>query len=348
MTDYLGELRDSARQVLAGTGTPASEDKLWPLLVELGWLLAPVPEHLGGLGLGIEGACSLHTELGGGLSQAAYLPATLCLDAVCHSDLPEPERAAWVERLCSGELGTAPLTDPALTLASGAGALSGLAATVQSADRASHVLLWTADHDCLLLLALDQPGVQITSRATWDVTRRLFDLRVDNAALAEQLVLARGDAARAAVRRLHTLRDLSLAADAIGGAAALLALTLEHLATRRQFGRPLALFQALKHRCADLKTRLAGAEALLQDSLAAISTEAGDAGALHTAHKAKYLACATFLNVAEESLQLHGGIGMADEHPCHLFLKRAMLNEHLGSAEQGYEIAIADHFLGTA
>jgi alkylation response protein AidB-like acyl-CoA dehydrogenase len=219
---------------------------------------------------------------------------------------------------------------------------------VQSADRAAHVLLWTSDYDCLLLVALDQPAVQVKARPTWDVTRRLFDLQLNKAALQEQTVLARGPAARVAIQRLQTLRDLALAADSIGGAAALLALTLEHLATRRQFGRPLALFQALKHRCADLKTQLAGAEALWQHSVAQIDDRPGDEGALDIGRKAKYLACATYLHVAEEALQFHGGIGMADEHPCHLFLKRAMLNEHLGSAQQGYEIAIADHFLGTA
>ena len=105
MTDYLMELRDSARQVIAGAGTPADEDTIWPLLVDLGWLLAPVPESLGGLGLGVQSALTLHAELGGGLSQAAFLPANLSLDAVCHSELPEPEKQnPALRRGFSGEL----------------------------------------------------------------------------------------------------------------------------------------------------------------------------------------------------------------------------------------------------
>jgi alkylation response protein AidB-like acyl-CoA dehydrogenase len=190
-----------------------------------------------------------------------------------------------------------------------------------------------------------QAGVQLTERPTWDVTRRLFDMQLTRVAPAGQEILARGAAARALIARLQVVRDFSLAADAVGGAAALLDMTVEHLQTRQQFGRPLALFQALKHRCADLRTQLAAAESLLLDGLVQSANEPGDAAAGLRAQKAKFLACTVFSTVAEEALQLHGGIGMAAEHPCHFFLKRAMLGEHLGEREYGYERVIADRFL---
>jgi alkylation response protein AidB-like acyl-CoA dehydrogenase len=348
MTEYLQELRESARQVMTGVGTPATEEATWPLVVELGWLLAAVPEELEGLGLGVAGACTLHCELGRGLTQAPFLPAAMLLDAVCHSELGAAQRTDWVGRLSGGELSTAVLAEPVIHLqrdSAGQEILNGVASAVPSADKAGQVLVWTAEADCVAVLALEQPGVQRIARPTWDVTRRLFDLQLDNVALREQTVLARGVAAPALVNRMQTVRDLSLAADSLGGAAALLELTLEHLCTRKQFGRPLAMFQALKHRCADLKALLAGAEALLQDSLAHIADGLHEPHAIEAGRRAKQLACAAFSTIAEESLQLHGGIGMADEHPCHLFLKRAMLNEHLGSVERGYEMAIAESFL---
>jgi alkylation response protein AidB-like acyl-CoA dehydrogenase len=187
--------------------------------------------------------------------------------------------------------------------------------------------------------------VELIERPTWDITRRLFDLRFTKVALDEQLVLARGPVAQDRIARLQTLRDFAMAADSLGAGAALLDITVEHLQTRRQFGRPLALFQALKHRCADLKTLLAGAEAMLADSLARVGDRICDPEVHTRAKKAKYLSCSVFSRVAEEALQLHGGIGMASEHPCHLFLKRAMLNEHLGTQGGGYEADIAEHFL---
>ncbi|HEX7874124.1 MAG TPA: acyl-CoA dehydrogenase family protein, partial [Sphingobium sp.] len=100
----------------------------------------------------------------------------------------------------------------------------------------------------------------------------------------------------------------------------------------------LAMFQALKHRCADLKTIISAAEALLwthaADGHTAPLTQPVKAGALK-AHAAR-----VYHIVAEEAVQLHGGIGLTEEHQCHLFLKRATLNESLGgSADQWNEAA---------
>ena len=324
MNADLLELQQSVRQVLAGRAVAADEQDAWPLLVELGWLLAGVPEELGGLGQGLAGACVLQIELGRRLAAVPFLPAALALDALCQSALAD--RAQWVERLTTGEYVAAPLAESALDLepaSGGTARLTGLASGVQSADRASHALVWTRAGDCVALAPLERAGVELVARPTWDRTHRLFDLRFTGLELDETLVLARGAAAQALVRRLGALRDLGLAADAVGGANALLELTVEHLQVRRQFGRPLALFQALKHRCADLKTLIAAAEALLLDSLGRLGDAIADAEAELKAETAKYLASSTYAKVAEEALQLHGGIGMAAEHQCHLFLKRA-------------------------
>lgn len=348
MSDYLMELQESARQVIGEAGLPAYEDRIWPLISELGWLLTAVPEELDGLGLGIQGACVLQSELGRGLSQAPFSPAVMAIDALCHSALAD--KVSWVERLSNGDCVTAPLAEPELNLKrkdTGKATLTGLAPAVQSADKASHALVWTSDAACVTMVSLQQAGLEVIERPTWDITRRLFDLRFTKLTVDEGLVLASGSAASDSIARLRTLRDFALAADSLGSAAALLELTVEHLQARQQFGRPLALFQALKHRCADLKTSLAGAQAMLLDSLARVGDGLADFEAQLAGKKAKYLACSTYAKVAEEALQLHGGIGMASEHPCHLFLKRAMLNEHLGTKEGGYAAEIADSFLST-
>jgi alkylation response protein AidB-like acyl-CoA dehydrogenase len=135
----------------------------------------------------------------------------------------------------------------------------------------------------------------------------------------------------------------------VGGAAALLEITVEYLQTRRQFGRPLAMFQALKHRCADLRAMIEAADALLWHGLARaagpLESDADLREADALARRARRLAGETFSMVAEESLQLHGGIGMTSEHACHLFLKRAMLSEHLGREPQDYDLGVADALL---
>lgn len=336
----LRELQESARQVLTAQGLAADEAGTWPLVLELGWLLVAVPEELGGLGQGLAGACAFHTELGRSLCAAPYAAAMLAVDAVCQGQLAD--RQAWVERITAQDYVTTPLAASRLRLARGR--LSGTATALPSADLASHVLVSTVDAERVALVSLRQKGVELKARPTWDGTRRLFDLRLTDVELDESLLLAGGTAAKTLSRRLSTLRDLTLAADAVGGAEALLELTVEYLKTRKQFGRPLAGFQALKHRCADLKALTAGAQALLADSLVRIGDRVDEPEAERLARIARHLACSVYARTAEESLQLHGGIGMTAEHACHLFLKRALLNEHLGRGQRD-ALDIADRFL---
>lgn len=346
MSTDLAELHESARQVLSKVGLAAEADKTWPLILDLGWLLVALPESLGGLEQGLPAACAMHTELGRSLAAAPYLSAMLALDAVCHSDLAD--RETWVERITTKGGVAVGLAESTLhlTRATGCATLSGLAMAVPSADKATHMLVCTADGKDVALVALDQPGVVIIPRPTWDVTRKLFDLRFTDVALDAKLSLASGDAATHLIRRLATHLDFALAADSVGGAEALLQMTVEYLKTRRQFGRPLALFQALKHRCADLKALTAAAEALLSDSLARLGNATADAEAELKAKAAKSLACSVYFKVAEEALQLHGGIGMTSEHACHLFLKRALLNEQLGWRSDRYALDIAAALIG--
>lgn len=342
------ELQESARQVLSGETVSVPEASTWTQVAELGWLMVAVPEELGGLGMNAQGPVVLQTELGRKLSGAPYLSAVLAIEAFCGSG--HAEREAWLERLMSGEFVAAPLADGSLKIApTGSGfTVSGTATAVQSADKAEHLLVWDEPGQCVALIALEQSGVTVAARHSWDETRRLFDVAFDSVQVEEALVLARGDAAAALARRIATLRDFGLAADAIGAAGMLLEMTVEYLQTRRQFGRPLAMFQALKHRCADLKALVTGADALLQSHMAQCVDELGSERAELLGEGAKLLACDMFRRVAEESLQLHGGIGMADEHPCHLFLKRALLSEHLGRGLSHYENDLAAALLNPA
>ncbi len=343
MNAEVNELRDSARQVMDGAGLAAAEDSTWPLVAELGWLMVTVPEDLGGLGMGLDAACALHLEMGRGLATVPCLSALLGIEALSGSD--SALKDTHLERLMTGEEFIAvALAEPSVPVARVDGdKLAGTLQAVPSADRADFILVSADDGELLTLVS--KAAVKLVEQATWDKTRRLFDVELDGVAIDDSLVLARGDAAKALLEKLAVHRDFALAADAVGGAAALLEMTVEYLQTRRQFGRPLALFQALKHRCADLTTHVEAAEALLMANLDLLAA-GGDATALACA--AKELSAGTYTLVADESLQLHGGIGMTSEHDCHLFLKRAMLDEHLGRGQGAYAELLADGLLANA
>jgi alkylation response protein AidB-like acyl-CoA dehydrogenase len=170
-------------------------------------------------------------------------------------------------------------------------------------------------------------GAEITARETWDKTRRLFDVRPT----ATGQVLAVGEAAVALRQRLEAQLLFALAGDSLGGADAILELTIDYLKIRRQFDRPLALFQALKHRVADMKTWLSAAEALFWNRAVDTAAAVPELGAL------KAHATSVYRAIAEDAVQLHGGIGLTMEHHCHLFLKRATLNGVLGGDVDHWE-----------
>jgi alkylation response protein AidB-like acyl-CoA dehydrogenase len=313
MSTDRAELRDATRKAFSAGGLAPDAEASWNTVAEMGALMMAVPEDLGGLGLGREATGVIHTELGRTLAPGPAIAQMLAIEALCAAD-GLAERQDLLDRAMAGEMMTASLAS-----VDAWGSLT----CVPDADRASHVLV--IQDDRIALVPLD--GAEITARETWDKTRRLFDVRPTG----DGLVLAEGDAATALAQRLEAQLLFALAGDSLGGADAILELTIEYLGTRRQFDRPLALFQALKHRVADMKTWLSAAEALFWNR--ATDTDAGVAelGAL------KAHATSVYRAIAEDAVQLHGGIGLTMEHHCHLFLKRATLNGVLGGDVDHWE-----------
>jgi alkylation response protein AidB-like acyl-CoA dehydrogenase len=171
-------------------------------------------------------------------------------------------------------------------------------------------------------------------------SRGMADLDLTAVRVADDAVLGTvGEGASALEGVLDTAR-IGLAAEMLGAADALFALTLDHLKTRRQFGQPIGAFQSLQHRAArmfvDLElTRscvLAALDAL--DDAAGVSTSVRSAAAqgaslASLASLAKARAGDTLHLVSNEAVQLHGGVGMTDAYDAGLYLKRARVLETL-------------------
>ncbi|MDE8651056.1 acyl-CoA dehydrogenase family protein [Novosphingobium album (ex Liu et al. 2023)] len=320
----LNELTDAAQKAFPADKLSPPRDASWQLVAEMGWLMIRLPENEGGLGLGREASTAIHYEMGRVLSAVPLIPAQLGLHGVLGSETLA-ERADWIERIAGGAY--VPLHMLPTSLEAGAdGALTGTVSGVFEADMATAVLARLPD--CYALVPLDAKGVGIAERPVWDPSRRLFDLVLSDYRPDPALIVASGDAANALHDTIGPEAHLALAADSLGGATAALAMSVEYMKMRKQFDRPIAMFQALKHRAADLKTRIVAAEALLWN-------RARDAGVTNTQMGAlKTLAAEVYEFVTEEAIQFHGGIGLTEEHQCHLFMKRAMLNLSLcGSSD---------------
>jgi alkylation response protein AidB-like acyl-CoA dehydrogenase len=329
----LSELHDAAQKAFPADQLRAERKASWQLIAEQGWLMIELPEELGGLGLGPDASTAIVYELGRVLSTAPLIPALLSIRAIAASDRLA-DKAGWLERLTTGEyvgLNFGRSTVAVSRAADGGITLNGVLPAVPDADMASHVLVCAPGF--YALAPIDAAGVSVAERELWDESRRLFDISFSGHAVDPALILADGEAAAPIAALLAKGALLALSADALGGATATLDMTVEYLKTRKQFDRPLAMFQALKHRCADLKTRIVAAEALLWARAADTDSTLADLGAL------KALASEVFYLVAEDAIQLHGGIGLTDEHNCHLFLKRALLNAQLaGDIDQWLEV----------
>ena len=338
------ELQDSARKIFPASSLIPHADQSWQTIVEMGWPALTVPEEFGGLGLSAASLGTLYSELGRVLAPVPFLPTMLALQAVTQSSELK-DREEWIGRLMGGEivafpLGAAPVDQD------NDGAMHGTLEAVPDADKATHLLLRISDKGLWLFVPMDQKGVSITPREFWDKSRGLFDVTLDGVPIDTALIVAKGEEATRLFQDLHQHLHLALAADSLGGAEALLELTVEYLQTRRQFDRPLAMFQALKHRCADLKCMLSAAQALFESWVEDESVERAER--LVRAAALKGHAASVYHAIAEEAIQLHGGIGVTAEHHCHLFLKRALLNECLGGTDDEIAAAFGAHVMREA
>ena len=215
--------------------------------------------------------------------------------------------------------------------------VTGIKEAVLQAD-AARVLLTLAKTPSgeSALFATPATNVEVVVMNSIDPTRALGKVVLDG---AESRLLAE-DASRflrpAAYRAL-----VALAAESLGGARRCLEMATAHAGQRTQFGRPIGSFQAVKHRLADGLVRLELAVTAVY--VAACHVAAGDQeSSAVSAPAAAYFSAETFLRLAQDNIQVHGGIGFTWEHDAHLYLKRAVANRQLLGAPLVHLAAIYD------
>ncbi len=182
----------------------------------------------------------------------------------------------------------------------------------------------TEDELALFHLAADAPGVSRRALQTLDPTRRQAEITFETAGASR--VSTAGDCSRALDTALDRAR-IALANEMVGGAQALFDRAVEYAKLRMQFGRPIGSFQAIKHKCAELLLELELAKAAAYYAAAAV--DADDAALPSLASLAKATASEAYMHIAEECIQIHGGIGFTWDSDVHLWFKRAKSSEVL-------------------
>ncbi|OBB98470.1 acyl-CoA dehydrogenase family protein [Mycobacterium sp. 852002-40037_SCH5390672] len=300
---------------------PQDFSSVWrTLATELGVAGLLVPESLGGAGASVREAAVVMEEIGRAVAPVPFLSsAVMATMALLRAGDTET-----VSALAQGELTAAlvvPLSsapgDPVTIVSGGGDGLSGSVTSVAGADAAEVLVVPVAGPDGLELhtVARAAAGVEISPLLAFDMTRPLA--AVSFSGTPSSRVGAGDEPVTEAIRTGAAL----LASEQLGVAQWCFETTLNYAGQRRQFGRTIGSYQAIKHRLADLWFEVGAATAAARYAADTCARDGGDADV--AAALAQAYCSDIAVHAAEECVQLHGGIGMTWEYPAHLYLKRA-------------------------
>ena len=319
------------------------DEELWKGAAQLGWLGTTIPEEHGGAGFGHLELAVIAEEVGRSLApipfaSTAYLGTEALLLAGS-----EEQRREWLPRIAAGER--------ILTFAFAEGAGQNGAAgseahfdgstltgtKVPVLDGASaHAAIVVARHDDALswvIVDLEGDGVHRETLESFDPSRPLARIKFDR---APATLLGTAGAGQAMTERLLDRAAVLLAFEQIGSAARAFEITREYTLQRYAFGRPIASFQALKHRLADLWCAIELARSNCYYGAWALSHDNPELGI--AACLARVSASEAFDQVARDMIQMHGGVGYTWEYDCHLFYRRSkLLSSVLGTTSSWKE-----------
>ncbi len=346
-------LRDTTRKFLESelpltavrglADDPAGFDRgWWKRGAELGWTSMLVPEALGGgsLGGGLIDLIIIAKEFGRLTTPGPLLPTNVVAAAVARSGT-DAQREALLAGIIEGDLVAAwALFEPGgiwraediQLLAEPRGddfVLRGLKAPVEAGAQADQLLVSarSAEGPTQFLVAADTPGLQRTPMQGLDLVRRFAELRFDDVVVPRSAMLGGLGAAASDLERQLQIALVLQSAETVGAVDRLFETTLEYMFDRFSFGRPLASYQALKHRFADMKMWLEASHATAD--AAACAVEAHDDGADVLASAANSFIGDHSVQILQECIQMHGGMGVTFEHDAHLYLRRATQNRAL-------------------
>ena len=334
------------RQKMLQSGRPWSPE-IWQALAEMGILGLPFAEEVGGFGGAMADVVAVAEPFGAHLLIEPYVSSIL-LAGSCLGQSDSPAAQAQLSKIITGEQ-TAAFTheegkgtaDPAFvslaaTEAAGGFTLSGEKRMVLGGAQADTLVVsartrgTAPDKDGLSLFMVDpkQQGVSITSFVTID-GRHAAHITFDGVQIPSERRIA--EDAHSVLQTVISRAIVALCAEAVGAMGALLGLTSEYASTRKQFGTPIATFQTISHRLADMKIAYVKARSCLLYTTALM--DAGQAGAQDISILKGQIG-ALGRDIGEAAIQTHGGVGMTDEVSIGHFHKRILtINALFGDSE---------------
>jgi alkylation response protein AidB-like acyl-CoA dehydrogenase len=328
-------LRDSARKFFAGecpiaevrrlmeTDTAFDAD-LWAKLAEQGYTGIIFPEEFGGVGLGIVELILLMEEAGRSLLPGPFFSTVALAGSVLDAVATRDQKKKYLAPICQGQArstvafleaaGSWGLSDVHLTAVNGK--LKGEKLFVPDAAVADWIIV--VARNGVFLVESKAPGIRVEPMLGMDLTRKLYSVQFDNAPV-EKLGETSG------LSRALDVAIAALAAEMVGGMQRTLDLTVEYAKTRKQFGKPIGIFQAVQHQCADMYLETESSRSAVYYAAWALQERAPDATAAVSI--AKLYTSDASRTVGNRGIQVHGGMGFTWENDLHLYYRRAKASE---------------------
>jgi alkylation response protein AidB-like acyl-CoA dehydrogenase len=333
----LRELRDSSSE--QGFST-----EIWREMAEMGWAGIAIPEAFGGLGYGYTGLGLVLEQMGRNLS-ASPLQSTVLVAATLISELGnQAQREALLPGIAAG--------DKLISLALQETAHHAPEQTTMAASRDGDTFVLNGDKILVLdanvadyfvviartagskgdesglsafLVEADTRGVNVTRRSMVD-SRNVGAVNFVDVRVSTENLLGEAGQAWDGLSRTMDIANVGLAAELLGISTEAFERTVEYLKERKQFGKVIGSFQGLQHRASELFAELEMARSIVLRALHAIDDSDEQLPLIASAAKAKL--CEVAQRATNEGIQMHGGIGMTDEHEIGFFIKRARVVQH--------------------
>ena len=328
-------LRDSARRFFAGE-CPSAEVRrlmetdtaydagLWAKLTDQGYTGIIFPEEYGGVGLGKVELILLMEEAGRALLPGPLFSTVALAGSVLDVVANAEQKKKYLAPICKGSArATAAILEASacwnlssLEMSANKGKLSGEKLFVTDAAVADFLIV--VARDGIFAVEAKAPGLKISAMSGMDFTRKLYSVQFKDTP-AERI----GDTS--ALPRAIDIATAAISAEMVGGMQRSLDITVEYAKTRKQFGKPIGMFQAVQHQCADMYLETESSRSAVYYAAWALEENAPDAAAAVSI--AKMYASDASRTVGNRGIQVHGGMGFTWENDLHLYYRRAKGSE---------------------
>jgi alkylation response protein AidB-like acyl-CoA dehydrogenase len=320
---------------LAGTKAGFEPD-YWRQGAELGWTSLVVPEEAGGgsvSGTGVIDLALLAYQFGLHAAPGPLGPTNLVAAAIGRWGSKEQQTGVLAELLSGERIAAWALAEPSphdtlgsidvqATTPGDTVVLAGTKEPVEAGNEAQTILVTAREGSGLsqFLVPHDAPGLSVTALQGVDMTRRYARVEFDSARLPVEARVGEAGQAEDAVGWLTDLAVVIQLAEMVGAMKWAFDITLDWAFNRYSFGRPLASYQEIKHRFADMKMWLEASLAIT--AAAARAVEDNTPNRAETVSAGKFYVGRHGAELMQDCVQMHGGIGVTFDHDLHLFLRR--------------------------